>query len=189
MRKGRASGNDFHEPCALVVPFSLISLEKGKDVVIITGRKFLPLVVLIDASMPAPEVHALRRAGRFDIGNDAARVAHALCIAQFPGAGSLHHARVGIACVEDRIIGIRHGEDRVLRAGEETGLLIAGRRDDEGEGSAQDDSGNECADFRIALALVSKHRRRRQCISAQKDDGKRRRFEAEVEGEKNGGQG
>lgn len=66
----------------------LISLEKGKDVVIITGRKFLPLVVLIDASMPAPEVHALRRAGRFDIGNDAARVAHALCIAQFPGAGS-----------------------------------------------------------------------------------------------------
>ena len=123
------SGCDLHEPGSLVIPFALVLGEEGFCPVVGAVREVLPAAVFVEAAGPASDVEVLI-ACRFDVCYDAAGIADAGTAAEaLMSGGALHHARVGIAGVEDRVIGVSPADDLLLHMGEDRRLLITAFRE------------------------------------------------------------
>ena len=153
------------------------------------GQVF-PLIAAVVSAGPAAKVKAVRLVCRFDIRNDAAGVADAFHIAQLlPSGAALHHAGVGITGMEDGIVGVHEGYDFLLQFGKEGGLFIAALRNYKGKDKAHEKSRQECGDFRMGKGVSLQPGRQGNHEGPGEGQSKGRRIDAEVESQKQNGEG
>ena len=177
------SCSDLHEPCTLVVPFALVLGEEGFCPVIGAVWEVLPAAVFVEAAGPASNVEVLI-ACRFDVCDDAAGIADAGTAAEaLVSGGAFHHARVGVAGVEDRVIGVGPADDFLLHAREDRGLLIPAFREREENPSAQKQGQGEGGDLRHAESVISKRGEDGKSVGGAAENGESGRIHAEVEAE------
>ena len=169
----------------MVVPFALVLGEEGFCPVIGAVREVLPAAVFVEASGPASEVEVLI-ACRFDVCDDAAGIADAGTAAEaLMSGGALHHARVGIAGVEDRVIGVSPADDLLLHMGEDRRLLIPAFREREEKPCAQKQCQSEGGDLRHAESVVFERGKDGKAVGGAAKNGESGRVHAEVEAEEN----
>ena len=179
------SGSDLHEPGSLVVPFALVLGKEGFCPVIGAVREVLPAAVFVEAAGPASDVEVLI-ACRFDVCDDAACIADAGTAAEaLMSGGALHHARVGIAGVEDRVIGVTPADDLLLHMGEDRRLLIPAFREREEKPCAQKQGQSEGGDLRHAESVVFERGKDGKAVGGAAKNGESWRVHAEVEAEEN----
>ena len=179
------SGCDLHEPGPLVVPFALVLGEEGFCPVVGAVWEVLPAAVFVEAAGPASNVEVLI-ACRFDVCDDAAGIADAGTAAEaLMSGGALHHARVGIAGVEDRVIGVSPADDLLLHMGEDRRLLIPAFREREEKPCAQKQGQSEGGDLRHAESVVFERGKDGKAVGGTAENGESGRVHAEVEAEEN----
>ena len=179
------SGCDLHEPCTLVVPFALVLGEEGFCPIVGAVWEVLPAAVFVEAAGPASNVEVLI-ACRFDVCDDAAGIADAGTAAEaLMSGGALHHARVGIAGVEDRVIGVSPADDLLLHMGEDRRLLIPAFREREEKPCAQKQGQSEGGDLRHAESVVFERGKDGKAVGGAAKNGESGRVHAEVEAEEN----
>ena len=179
------SGCDLHEPGPLVVPFALVLGEEGFCPVVGAVWEVLPAAVFVEAAGPASNVEVLI-ACRFDVCDDAAGIADAGTAAEaLMSGGALHHARVGIAGVEDRVIGVSPADDLLLHMGEDHRLLIPVFRECEEKPCAQKQGQSEGGDLRHAESVVFERGKDGKAVGGAAKNGESGRVHAEVEAEEN----